>query len=283
VVALAPGGAPLVGRQIRFDVVYGPVAFNTGNPANPTAQTITVVTDNAGVAQVPVQANANATTQPAQIRATDLVSGNQQIANFTVVNNTVPSQSPIVVVPATANIQGPYNNACSSGFRVDYYIYGGTPPYTIQSTFPQAVTLSTNVVASSGGFFSATTNGTCTNPLLFTISDAAGKQVTASLNDVVGTLPPPGPTPPPALVLSPLTQNSTRCTGATFNLVISGGTPPYNITASPSPPAVAAPMVLTGPGAVAITGLTNASGTYTVTALDSSFPSQSQTATITCN
>ena len=74
--ALGPGGAPLVGRQIRFDIVYGPIFFNTNNPAQPQAQTVTVVTDNAGRAEVSVQALPNSTTQPAQIRATDLTSGN---------------------------------------------------------------------------------------------------------------------------------------------------------------------------------------------------------------
>src|SRR3954470_23169400 len=139
--ALGLAGAPLPGRQIRFDVVYGPIAFNTNNPAAPQAQTITVVTDNAGNAQVAVVALPNSTTQPAQIRATDLTSGNQQIANFNVVNNTVAGQSPIVVVPQNARIQGANTQSCSSGFRIDYYVFGGTPPYTVQSTFPQSIQL----------------------------------------------------------------------------------------------------------------------------------------------
>src|SRR5258708_23040668 len=32
VVATGPGGAPLVGRQIRFDVVFGPIGIATSNP-----------------------------------------------------------------------------------------------------------------------------------------------------------------------------------------------------------------------------------------------------------
>ena len=277
--ALGPGGAPLVGRQIRFDVIYGPVAFNTGNPGAPQAQTITVVTDNVGVAQVSVQALANATTQPAQIRATDLTTVNQQIVNFTVVNNTVASQSPIVVVPSNANITGAYNNVCSSGFRVDYYVYGGTPPYTVSSTFPQGVQLLNTVVGQSGGFFSAVTNGSCVNPLIFTITDQAGKQVTAQLQNVPGQNPPPAPTPPPTLNISPGTLAVTGCPGKTFTFVVTGGTPPYNITTNPT-------YVVTPGGNIntfAIGPVSQNSGTVAVTALDSGSPPQTATATVTCS
>jgi len=281
VVALAPGGAPLVGRQIRFDVVYGPIAFVTGNPAQPQAQTVTITTDNAGVAQIAVQALPNSTTQPAQLRATDVTSGNAQIANFTVVNNTVASQSPIVVVPSNANITGAYNNVCSSGFRVDYYIYGGTPPYTVQSTFPQGVTLSSNVVAQSGGFFSATTNGACVNPLVFTISDAAGKQTTTQLTNVPGTLPPPAPTPPATLNIAPGSLAVTACAGKTFTFVITGGVAPYNVTTNPT--FVVAPGGNINTFTVAVPAAPAFTGPIAVTALDSGSPAQTATATITCS
>jgi hypothetical protein len=282
VVALGPAGGPLVGRQIRFDVVYGPIFFNTNNPLTPQAQTITVVTDNAGVAAVSVGALPNATTQPAQIRATDVTSGNMQVANFNVVNDTTASQSPVVVVPATANITGPDTATCSTGFRVDYYVYGGTPPYTVQSTFPAAISLNTNTVSRSGGFFEATTNGSCVNPLVFTISDSAGKQVTADLQNVPGTKAPPAPTPPAALVVAPASVTNDACSGKTFNIVVSGGTPPYNIVPGVSG-VTATPQVLNGPGSVAISGATTGSGTTTVTVLDSGSPKQTVTATLTCS
>ena len=282
VAALAPGGAALVGRQIRFDVVYGPVAFITGNPAQPQAQTVSVVTDNAGVARIVVQALANSTTQPAQIRATDVTTGNQQISNFTVVNNTVAGQSPIVVVPGTANITGPNTTTCSSGVRVDYYIYGGTPPYTVASTFPQAILLTNSTVAASGGFFSATTNGACVKPLTFTIVDSAGKQTTATLTNDVGTVAPPAPS---ALSIAPGSQTVTGCSGKTFTFVVAGGTPPYNVTTNPgaatvgsvNPAGNANSFSFSVPAAPAFVG------TVSVTALDSSAPAQTATATLTCS
>ncbi len=104
VLATGPGGSPLVGRQIRFDVVFGAVGIMTTNPGSPLVQTLTVATDSGGKAVAGIQALTNATTQPAQIRATDVTSGQQQIANFTVVNSTVGTQSPLTVIPATATI-----------------------------------------------------------------------------------------------------------------------------------------------------------------------------------
>ena len=89
VTAKGVAGAPLAGRQIRFDVVYGPFAIQSTSPATPLVQTLTVVTDTNGAARVGLQADVNATTQPAQIRATDLTTGQQVTGNFTVVNSTV--------------------------------------------------------------------------------------------------------------------------------------------------------------------------------------------------
>src|SRR5581483_8414595 len=68
IVVQGPGGAPGVGRQVRFDVVSGPFSILTNNPGQPTAASVTVATDAAGSAQAIIQANVNAPTQPAQIR-----------------------------------------------------------------------------------------------------------------------------------------------------------------------------------------------------------------------
>ena len=286
-VATGIGSAPLPGRQIRYDVVFGPFAIVTSNPAAPVASTLTVVTDAAGVAEIQIQATPNATTQQAQIRATDLATGQQQIANFIVERRT--STNNLSVVPPTATIQTLYNNSCSTGFVVDYYIYGGTPPYAIASTFPTAVTISPTTVGASGGFFRATTNGTCVNPLTFTIQDSAGKTTTASLVNIPGTQSPPtSPTTPPAptLVVTPSAVGPTSCVGATFaGIVINGGTPPYNVAApfvSGETIVVTPPTVATDGGSFSVSGLVSA-GVRTFVVSDSGFPAQIRSLTITCN
>ncbi|MFO1281303.1 MAG: hypothetical protein U1F51_02375 [Burkholderiales bacterium] len=291
-VATGIGGSPLPGRQIRFDIVYGPVAILTSNPAQPTAPTLTVVTDGSGAAAIQIQATANATTQEAQIRATDVATGQQQIANFVV--QRVTSTNNLSVTPSNAAITTLYNDSCSSGFRVDYFIYGGTPPYTVAPTFPNAVSLTPTVVLASGGSFRATTNGTCVDPLVFTIVDSAGKQTTASLTNRPGTLSPPSPpsAPTPAtLVVTPSSVSrgpgAGSCTGQTFNFVITNGSPSYNVSVSPVPPGPyitpASGTVNNSGGSFQVSQLPDASGTWTVVVVDSGIPQQSRTATITCN
>jgi hypothetical protein len=102
---------------------------------------------------------------------------------------------PLSIVPENATISGPSNVSCSSGVTARYYIYGGTPPYTVASTFPNASSISGVPILMSGGNFTAITNGTCINPLVFTITDSAGLQTTATLLNVAGTAQ-PGATPP---------------------------------------------------------------------------------------
>src|SRR5690242_13621804 len=71
------GGVGIPGRQVKFDVVSGAFAIQSNDPANPLVSTLTVVSDQFGVAQVILQATAGAPTQPALLRATELTTGNR--------------------------------------------------------------------------------------------------------------------------------------------------------------------------------------------------------------
>src|SRR5208282_5293750 len=189
VTVTGPGGAGIPARQVRFDVITGAFAIQSNDPANPLVASLTVVSDQFGHAQAILQANVGAPTQPAQLRATDVTSGEQQTGQFTIVQTTNGS-AVLSVVPSTATITGPDTASCSSGFTITYYIYGGTPPYTVASTFPNAVGIFGVPILMSGGAFRAVTNGTCVNPLTFTIRDATGLQTTATLLNLVGTVAP---------------------------------------------------------------------------------------------
>ncbi len=92
VVVTAPGGGGIPGRQVRFDVVFGAYAIQTSNPSAPLASTLTVVTDQNGTASVGIAVNANAPTQIATIRATDVTTGNQVTGNFLIQEVTDGSQ-----------------------------------------------------------------------------------------------------------------------------------------------------------------------------------------------
>jgi hypothetical protein len=122
---------------------------------------------------------------------TDLTSGQVLIGTFTIVQDTNGSDI-MTIVPTDAKITGPFKGICSTGFATDYYIYGGTPPYRVTSTFPDSITLVNSVVNTNGGFFRAITNGSCVDPLTFSILDATGRQTTATLHNVEGTEGSPG-------------------------------------------------------------------------------------------
>ncbi len=283
------GGAGIPHRAVKFDVVTGAYSILTGNPAAPFASTLTVVSDSNGNAFVIIQASVGAPTQPAAIRATEVMTGNTVTAAFTIVQVTDGSAI-LSVVPSTASITGPNSATCSSGFRIDYFIYGGTAPYHVSSTFPAAVGLVNSTVSASGGFFEAVTNGTCVDPLVFTIVDSVQRQTTAQLSNVVGTAEVPTPPTPPvptALVITPTATTSSACTGKTFSFVITGGTLSYNIVAVTNPAPVTAgvvtpPVVTTAGTPVLVSGLLTGGGVTSVIVVDQSSPQKSVTATITC-
>jgi hypothetical protein len=277
VTVTGPGGAGIPNRQVRFDVVAGAFSIETTDPANPLVSTLTVVSDQFGVAKVILQAAANAFTQPALLRATELTTGNQQTVQFTIVQTTNGS-AVLSVVPNTATITGPDANTCSSGFQIDYYIYGGTPPYRVTSTFPNSVVLQNVPVTVSGGHFTAITNGACVNPLVFSIFDAVGLQTTATLINNVGTGTPPAPS---TLSLIPGSYSQVGCTSSTqFTFIVVGGTPPYNVSATNATPN---PQVLNKPGDSTTITWPGGTGTASVVVIDSSSPQQSATSTITCS
>ncbi len=182
VTAKGVAGAPQPGRQIRFDVVYGPFALQTTNPAAPLAQTLTVVTDVNGVARVGIQSAVDSTTQPAQIRATDLGGGQQSPAispsSTTRRRRRSPSSRPRR--RSTSLLQG----------RVQRRIPGRLFHLWRKSALSDLVDLPVRDRNHQSGrqrerraFFGAVTNGSCVDPLTFTIADAAGKQTTALLEN----------------------------------------------------------------------------------------------------
>lgn len=274
VTAKGVAGERRAGRQIKFEVVYGPFAIQSTNPAAPLTQTLTVVTDSNGLARVGLQADVNATTQPAQIRATDLTTGQPVLGNFTVVSNTATSA--ITIVPAKATITSYYKDECSTGFQVDYFVYGGNPPYRVSSTFPSAINLFPSTINASGGRFSAVTNGTCVNPLTFTVVDAAGKQTTALLENLPGAEDRPTT---PVADLAILPNNVAVCTQ---QFIIVGGTAPYSVSTSKAGSNVTPQPVARSGDTVTVT-LPAASGSTTVAVVDSGRPQLTVTAIMNCS
>jgi hypothetical protein len=285
VTVTAPGGGGIPGRQVRFDVVAGSYAIQTPNPALPLASTLTVVTDANGNAVAGLVVNVNAVTQIATIRATDVTTGNQVTGNFTIQQVTDGSAVLSMIPTGNTTINGPSTTACSSGADVSYYIFGGTPPYTVAASFPQAVSLTGVPVLTNGGHFDAITNGSCFLNMQFAVTDATGRTIpggsSPTLSNALGTA---APTPPPGLTVSPATVASLACTGKTFNFVPVGGTGSYSVTANPAGPViVSVPSPPTSGAVVSVSGLTTGSGVTTITFVDQSSPQKTVAATITCS
>jgi hypothetical protein len=135
----------------------------------------------------------------------------------------------------------------------------------------------------SGGSFEAITNGTCVNPLTFTIFDATGVFTTATLINQVGSgIPPtPGPTP---LFITPSTvpPSGPPIVCASLPFALTGGTAPFSVVTLPPGPTITTSPVTTSPGTFTVSGPFAAATTYQVLVGDAGKPQQTVTATIKC-
>jgi hypothetical protein len=282
------GGAGIVGRQVRFDVVQGTFQLVSTNPSQPLVQTLTVSTDINGDAVAVISVPRDTPTQTGIIRATDVTSGQAVTATF-VIQQIATNGTVLAVLPqGNTTITGPDNLRCSSGVNVTYYIFGGTPPYTIGTQFPQAVTISPTTVTQNGGSFTVTTNGTCFTNLTFVITDVTGRTIPngeyPTVTNELGNgppVPPPGP-----LTVTPGAIARTNCTPSnTFQFIGTGGTGPYSAvvlssTSTTSPVINPQNNIASGQG-VSVSGITSPSTTV-VQLLDNSSPRQTATVTIDC-
>jgi hypothetical protein len=230
---IGPAGAPLAGRDVRFDVVQGAFSISSTAAGQPLVQSLTVTTDQNGNATVRLVVPVNAATQVATIRATDLTSGSSVVGQFTIAQ-FVNGNSVLSVIPTgTTTFTGPDTEHCSNGASATFYIFGGTPPYTVATNFPGAVSISGQPVQRSGGGFTITTNGTCFTGLTFAITDAAGRTLLTppTASNVFGTAEPP----PPTLTVTPNSATINCSTTNNLQFLVTGGTGTFNAALTPSP------------------------------------------------
>jgi hypothetical protein len=268
-----PAGAPLAGRQVRFDVVQGTFSISSTAPGQPLVQSLTVTTDQNGTATVRLVVPVNAATQVALLRATDITDGSSVVGQFTIAQ-FVNGNSVLSVIPTgTTTFTGPDTTRCSSGASATFFVFGGTPPYTIGTNFPGAISISGSPVARSGGAFTITTNGTCFTGLTFAITDAAGRTLLTppTASNVFGTAAPP----PETLVVTPASKTCQAGVQNNFDFLVTGGTGEFNAILDP---AVSQPTV--GDGVIHVT-IPAGSATGVIT-LRVSSGSQIKNVTITC-
>jgi hypothetical protein len=278
-----PGGAGLAGRAVRFDVVQGD--FTISPPGQASVQTLTVTTDQNGDATVRLLVSVTAPTQIASIRVTDVTSGSNVLGQFTIAQY-VNGDSVLSVIPSgKTTFTGPNEAQCNAGGKASFYIFGGTPPYTVAANFPQALAIAGAPVTRSGGAFTVTTTGLCVTNLTFIITDATGRVMLnpPTIDNVVGT----GTAPSPDVVLTPNVYPATgtvACVAGSqvTQIIATGGTGTFTAAVSPHASATGGPLNA---------GVSGAQITVSVGALDAhgdwdinvSSGSSISTATIHCS
>ena len=274
-----PAGAPLAGRNVRFDVVQGDFGLSSTAPGQPVVQSLTVTTDQNGNAAVRIVVPTTAATQFATIRATDVTGGSSVVGQFTIAQ-FINGNSVLSIIPTgTTTFTGPDTTHCAGSGSATFYIFGGTPPYTVAATFPTLVRLTGVPVLQSGAGFTVSPNGSCFTGMTFAITDAAGRTLLTppTVDNVFGTV---AATVPLTVAPGQSGGSSTSpvlCVGKTFFYTITG-TPSFSAVASDSSLTLTgtpggAGTVSASPGTLAVSGFT-AGENVTVTIGDGSTPQQ---------
>ena len=189
-------GIKLVNRPIRFDVFQGDFRFVTPG-TNVQVTSLIINTDENGRAVARLQAIVTAPTQAATLTSTDTVSGLVRRSSFNIIQTVsgvgILSSLPSGTTTFTGSKPGVGQPAqCPFGGVVDYYIYGGSPPYVVVSPLPQFLTVDPSIVTTNGGRVRVTQNGCGTSQLI--VTDAQNRVIETS--QVKGELGPAGDAPP---------------------------------------------------------------------------------------
>ena len=172
-------GVVLRARPIRFDAYSG--NFQIVTPGTGVlVSTLVVNTDERGEAVVRITAAPAAATQTATIQSTDTISGLSRRYNFNIIQQTSGAGILSILPAGSVTITGLKGapgqiGSCPNGARVDYYVYGGTPPYSVASPAPAFATPFSTPVATSGGSFGVLVTGCGTVAML--VTDASGRVI----------------------------------------------------------------------------------------------------------
>lgn len=222
VVKAVQNGVVLANRQIRFDVFQGSYQLVTPG-SGALVSSLLVNTDAQGEAVARITANVGATTQVATIQTTDVTSGLARRYNFTIVQQTsgvgILSSLPSAAITITGAKGAPgADGTCPIGATVDYFIYGGSPPYAVASPLTGVATVSPSSVGTSGGRFTATVAG-C-GKVAFIVTDASGRTIETSTLEALQGAKGDAVTSVAALTVTP--SALTVACGASGSVAVSG-------------------------------------------------------------
>ena len=178
-------------RQLRFSVLYGPLAYIQDDNVT-LAPTYLLTTDSTGNGRARFVPSLGALTQYVAVRITDVQTGAYVDVPFTLLS--APT-GPLTATPAALpSLAGGLTTQCGQGTG-SIVVTGGTPPYTATSTSP-AVQVTPAQVTTTGGSFNVTYGGgippNCGTGTIV-ITDAAGTVVTVTAASTAGTTVPTQP------------------------------------------------------------------------------------------
>jgi hypothetical protein len=212
-IVLSLAGQGLSNRGVRFDVLTGDFGFV--DPANQTvARSVTSTTDSSGTATGRIRVNTNAPSQVGTFRITEPTGGSFFDFGIQIVQTSVD----LNVIPDTVTINGSSTANCSSGAKVDYVVFGGTPPYRFTTTFPNSVRVTPDSVSNAGAAFTVETLGVCFDPQQLIVVDSTNKTKTVVLRNIPGTAAPP----PANMLVTPPVLTRLEC-GQSTTAVINNG------------------------------------------------------------
>jgi hypothetical protein len=218
-VTLSQGGIPLPARGVRYDVVSGDYRLITtpaGTQPEVLATTATTVTDETGKARMRLRATPLVPNQTAILQITDIATGAFQRTSFVIAQDGGTNGS-FFTIPASVTYTGPRAGVCASGAASNFFVYGGTPPYTIANPQPNALAVSPGTVGASGGSFSVTVLGTfCPSATTLAVTDSAGRTINVTVTSNAGTVT------PDAVKVAPATASVLTCTDVASATVTGG-------------------------------------------------------------
>lgn len=254
----------MAGRQIRFERRSGAWQFEAGPGVSLDGSTATVTIDAAGQALTRLQANADALTQSAVVRAVDVLEPARFLDSVFTITGAL-----LGVTPDTFIAQN--STAPCGGQTAAFQVYGGQPPYTVASTRPVSAQVLTPNVSSSGGTFLVLAGNQCdgtSGPTNLYVRDAVGASTVVKFYNLGGA-------PTSALTVSPETMS--LVTGQTAAFSLQNGTLPFTVASSNT--AVASVSAVAGsPTAYHVHA--NAPGTALVTITDATSQSVSVAVTV---
>lgn len=213
-------------KQMRFTANFGPFAFILDSTGI-TGPSVTSVADSAGGVTARIRVTANAATQYAQFRLTDVATGAYRDFTF-VVKNSNGANVALSVLPASISLGGATTAACGTGL-VNVFVFGGKPPYTANTSFPNSITITPPLVTRTGDAFSVSifNPNICLSPGNVVVTDALGAFVTMDVTTTPGTTPPvlPLTVAPGALCIPDGGTGVISISGGNTNKVINSSNP----------------------------------------------------------